>query len=90
MVSQPAVSKQIRQLERRLGTPLFDRLPKGVRLTEAGLRSSPEFESWLRDSDNQAAWSQVARAWNYFDDVCDNVRCNHGLMKLGRFFWYVF
>jgi len=40
-----------------------------VRLTEAGLRSSPEFESWLRDGDNQAAWNQVARAWNYFDDV---------------------
>jgi len=36
MVSQPAVSKQLRQLERSLGGPLFDRLPKGVRPTAAG------------------------------------------------------
>jgi DNA-binding transcriptional LysR family regulator len=37
MVSQPAVSKQLRELERELGTPLFDRLPRGVRPTEAGV-----------------------------------------------------
>jgi DNA-binding transcriptional LysR family regulator len=36
MVSQPAVSKQLRQLERSLGASLFDRLPKGVRPTAAG------------------------------------------------------
>ena len=35
-VSQPAVSKQVRELEGALGLPLFDRLPRGVRLTEAG------------------------------------------------------
>ena len=35
-ISQPAVSKQLAELERHLGTRLFDRLPKGVRLTEAG------------------------------------------------------
>lgn len=35
-VSQPAVSKQIAELEASLKTRLFDRLPKGVRLTEAG------------------------------------------------------
>src|SRR5688572_31594617 len=36
MVSQPAVSKQLRSLERQAGTPLFDRLPRGVRPTQAG------------------------------------------------------
>ena len=36
MVSQPAVSKQLAQLERSLGTRLLDRFPRGVRLTEAG------------------------------------------------------
>jgi len=36
LISQPAVSKQIRDLERNLKTTLFDRLPRGVRLTKAG------------------------------------------------------
>ena len=34
--SQPAISKQLAELEEALGTALFDRLPRGVRLTEAG------------------------------------------------------
>jgi DNA-binding transcriptional LysR family regulator len=36
LVSQPAISKQIRELERSLGVRLLDRLPRGVRPTEAG------------------------------------------------------
>lgn len=36
LVSQPAVSKQIKDLERSLGVQLLDRLPKGIRLTQAG------------------------------------------------------
>jgi len=35
-ISQPAASKQLGELERSLGAPLFDRLPRGVRLTQAG------------------------------------------------------
>ncbi|MDQ2800618.1 MAG: LysR family transcriptional regulator [Armatimonadota bacterium] len=35
-ISQPAVSKQLAVLEASLKTKLLDRLPKGVRLTEAG------------------------------------------------------
>lgn len=35
-VSQPAISKQLGDLEEDLGTQLVDRLPRGVRLTEAG------------------------------------------------------
>ncbi|HEY6878029.1 MAG TPA: LysR family transcriptional regulator, partial [Polyangiales bacterium] len=34
--SQPALSKQLSELEDALGTALFHRLPRGVRLTEAG------------------------------------------------------
>jgi len=36
MVSQPAVSKQLKELERSLRMPLFDRVPRGVRFTHAG------------------------------------------------------
>lgn len=35
-VSQPAISMQVAELEAALGTVLFDRLPRGVRLTDAG------------------------------------------------------
>ena len=35
-LSQSAVSKQLGEFERTLGVNLFDRLPRGVRLTEAG------------------------------------------------------
>src|SRR5450432_4173813 len=36
LISQPAVSKQLRQMERVLKTRLFDRHAKGVALTMAG------------------------------------------------------
>jgi len=35
-ISQSAVSKQLGEFEQTLGVTLFDRLPRGVRLTEAG------------------------------------------------------
>jgi DNA-binding transcriptional LysR family regulator len=35
-ISQSAVSKQLAEFERTLGVALFERLPRGVRLTEAG------------------------------------------------------
>lgn len=36
MISQPALTRQIRQFERDIGTPLFDRVPTGVTPTAAG------------------------------------------------------
>ncbi|MDQ3368577.1 MAG: LysR family transcriptional regulator [Myxococcota bacterium] len=35
-VTQPTVSEQVRALERALGVPLFERVPGGLKLTEAG------------------------------------------------------
>lgn len=35
-VSQPALTREIRELEERFGVPLFDRLPRGMQPTEAG------------------------------------------------------
>ena len=37
-ISQPAVTREIRELENSLELPLFDRKPRGVSLTEAGQR----------------------------------------------------
>lgn len=35
-LTQPAISKRIAALEKQLGAPLFDRIGRGIRLTEAG------------------------------------------------------
>ena len=37
MISQPALTRQIRQFEREIGTPLFERTPTGVTPTAAGV-----------------------------------------------------
>jgi hypothetical protein len=36
-VSQPAISRRIHLLEREMGAQLFERLPSGVILTDAGV-----------------------------------------------------
>jgi DNA-binding transcriptional LysR family regulator len=46
-VSQPAVSRQIAELENELGVRLLDRLPRGCRLTEAGEILSGHARRWL-------------------------------------------
>ncbi|MCB5180936.1 LysR family transcriptional regulator [Streptomyces antimicrobicus] len=43
--TQSAVSRQIQTLEDEWGVPLFDRLPRGVRLTEAGRVLLPHAEA---------------------------------------------
>ena len=41
-MSQPALSHQIAAIERELGTPVIERLPRGVRPTAAGLAAAAE------------------------------------------------
>lgn len=45
-VSQPAVSKQIAELEDALGVKLLERLPRGSRLTEAGTLLADHAKRW--------------------------------------------
>lgn len=53
-IVQPALSRQMQALEAELGTPLFDRLPRGVRLTAAGERMAIDARSLLADLDDAA------------------------------------
>jgi len=50
-VAQPALSRQIRDLERELGFLLFDRLPRGVRLNSAGKLFLNDARRILQDVD---------------------------------------
>lgn len=60
-VSQPALSKQIRALERQLGAELFRRDPQGVTLTEAGAALLPHARRVLADWSEGAAAVEAAR-----------------------------
>ena len=48
-VAQPSLSQQIQKLEAEVGQPLFDRLSRGVSLTEAGQRLLPIARRILSD-----------------------------------------
>ncbi|MER6983896.1 LysR family transcriptional regulator, partial [Streptomyces carpinensis] len=61
-VSQPALSKQIRALERQLGVELFERRPQGVALTGAGAALLPHARRVLDAWGEGAAAVESARA----------------------------
>lgn len=50
-MSQPALSHQIAAIERELGTPVIERLPRGVRPTAAGLATAAEARVALAAAD---------------------------------------
>lgn len=51
-ISQPTLSQQIKVLEDELGTPLFDRIGKKIRITEAGKLLQQYSTQMLRDLQN--------------------------------------
>jgi len=51
-VAQPALSRQIQDLEREVGFLLFERLPRGVRLSEAGKVFLSDARRILQDVDD--------------------------------------
>ncbi|TDD45613.1 LysR family transcriptional regulator [Kribbella antibiotica] len=60
-VTQPALSHQIRALERSAGSPLLERLPRNIRLTPAGRAMIPHARAALADATRaQCAARQVA------------------------------
>lgn len=61
-VSQPALSKQVRLLERQIGAPLFHRDRRGVRLTAVGEALLPHAREVLAAWDR--GWSAAERARN--------------------------
>ncbi|MEM8979118.1 MAG: LysR substrate-binding domain-containing protein [Pseudomonadota bacterium] len=54
-VTQPALSQQIKELERDLGAVLVERLPRGVRLTQAGKEALGRMRTILADVQDLAS-----------------------------------
>jgi DNA-binding transcriptional LysR family regulator len=50
-LSQPALSHQIAAIECELGTPVIERLPRGIRPTAAGLAAATEARVALAAAD---------------------------------------
>jgi DNA-binding transcriptional LysR family regulator len=59
-IAQPPLSRQIRDLERELGTPLFERGPRGAELTPAGRAFLPEARLTLAQAERAQRTAQRA------------------------------
>lgn len=70
-VQQSAVSRRIQELEGRLGAPIFERGPQGVRLTPAG-------EDFVRGA--QGAVGELDLA---VDRAAEAARDGHGVLRIG-------
>ncbi len=76
-VAQPALSKQIHDLEIELGVALFERLPRGVRLTRAGEAFFIEARNTL-----DGAVRAIATARGASEDRASTLRFAHGELSL--------
>jgi DNA-binding transcriptional LysR family regulator len=71
-LSQPALSHQIGMVERELGTPVIERLSRGVRPTAAGMAAATEAKAALAAADRAvtAGRSAAAGAWGRIRVAC--------------------
>ena len=89
--SQSAVSAQVAQLEAELETPLFDRVGKTVRLTDAGQTFLTYARSLLATAEQAKAALQPARQVSgtlrvaLADSVCSTLAVGSSKMKMLAF-----
>ncbi|MGW2995209.1 LysR family transcriptional regulator [Streptomyces sp. NPDC001193] len=62
-VTQPALSHQVRALERDAGGPLLERLPRAVRLTPMGRAMLPHARAALADAERPGPQPAAPSAW---------------------------
>ena len=79
--SQPAVSAQLKALEESLGLTLFDRTPKGMRLTPAGERILKEAQNTLLAAKKIVGEAQTIRG-ELFGDLNIGVHTDFEFLKL--------
>src|SRR5215470_12545354 len=64
-IAQPALSRQIQDLEREIGFLLFDRLPRGVRLSATGtlfLNDARRILQDVEETKRRAEWIALGKA----------------------------
>src|SRR5207302_1452925 len=76
-LAQPALSKQIHDLETELGVALFERIPRGVRLTRAGEAFFTEARNTL-----DGAARAIASARGASEDRASTLHFAHGELSL--------
>lgn len=81
-ITQPALSRCIKRLEKEIGTPLIERMSTGVKLTPAGEAFLKELDQsflHIEQGIHNARKTANADSWDSIAQVCDQ---NHITLKL--------
>jgi len=60
------------EFQDRAERPLEEAIRWRLRLIESSAKTSPDFELWLADPLNQAAWNQLAGPWDDLDEIAQS------------------